>query len=181
MIRRDSTLREVAFEICTALDHIGVRAVLTGGSAATVYAPRAYQSRDLDFIVQFHAQAAKPGDALKALGYTLHGQTYEHACNPLTLDFPKGPLMVGGDYLPKWSTMRKGRKILHILTPTDCCRDRLAAFLFWKDFSGLEQALAVARTHRTKVNLKAIRDWCLREGEPERFAEFERRLRKSSS
>ncbi len=36
MITETSTLADVAFEVCTALDEAGFVAVLTGGSAATV-------------------------------------------------------------------------------------------------------------------------------------------------
>jgi hypothetical protein len=46
-----ATLTDVAFAVCSALDRIGERAVLCGGSAATYYAPDAYQSRDLDFVL----------------------------------------------------------------------------------------------------------------------------------
>ncbi len=38
-----------ALPIDAVLDDI--RAALTGGSAATFYAPDAYQSRDLDFVI----------------------------------------------------------------------------------------------------------------------------------
>ena len=41
VINASSTLVEVAFEVCTALDASGYTAVLTGGSAATFYAPAA--------------------------------------------------------------------------------------------------------------------------------------------
>lgn len=167
----------MAFAICTALEKCGVRVVLTGGSAATVYAPRAYQSRDLDFIVQFHPQDAKPGEVLANLGYKLEGQTYAHSQSPLTLDFPPGPLMIGSDYIHKWTTLRSRKRILHILSPTDCCRDRLAGFLFWKDFRSLDQALAVARAQSKKIKLKIIRDWCKRENCLPQFNEFLKRLK----
>jgi len=39
-----ATLTDVAFAACTALDRAGEVAVLCGGSAATYYAPEAYQS-----------------------------------------------------------------------------------------------------------------------------------------
>ena len=53
MITATSTLADVAFAVCTALHTNGGVAVLTGGSAATYYAPDAYQSRDLDFLHAF--------------------------------------------------------------------------------------------------------------------------------
>ena len=39
-----ATFTDVAFAVCTALDRAGEHAVLCGGSAATYYAPEAYES-----------------------------------------------------------------------------------------------------------------------------------------
>jgi hypothetical protein len=127
VIRRDSTLAEVAFAVCTALDRAGVTAVLTGGSAATVYAPAANQSSDVDFIITFGGDGSGD-DALTALGYLAKNGAYVHAESPFPIEFPPGPLMVGGDNIVNWSTLRdEFGQLLHILTPTDSCRDRLAA------------------------------------------------------
>ena len=84
-ITASTSLRDVAFIVCTALDRSGVTAVLTGGSAATVYAPDAYQSQDLDFVVELRAEGADPVKALTGLGYHLKGDQYIHADNPLPL------------------------------------------------------------------------------------------------
>ncbi len=51
-----SALISVAFEVCTALEAAGTTAVLTGGSAATFYAPEAYQSVDIDFVITMRSQ-----------------------------------------------------------------------------------------------------------------------------
>lgn len=66
--------------------------------------------------------------------------------------------------------------MLHVLSPTDCCRDRLASLLFWNDFSGLEQAIAVQQARAAEVNLNLIEEWCRKEGYPEKFALFSSRL-----
>jgi hypothetical protein len=176
-IRPDSTLREVAFEVCTALDHASVRAVLTGGSAATVWAPEACQSLDLDFIVEFQARKANPASALARLGYRLDRDHYTHGANPLIVEFPAGPLAVGGEILRRWSTLREGRLLLRVLSPTDSVRDRLAGFLFWNDRGSLRQALGVARAQRRRVRVATVREWCEREGHSGKFDEFERTLR----
>lgn len=57
-ITEKSSLEDVCFTVCTALAHVGTNAVLAGGSAATYYAPHAYQSRDADFIVTFSSDMA---------------------------------------------------------------------------------------------------------------------------
>lgn len=174
-ITAKSTLVDVAFEVCTALDTIGVTAVLTGGSAATYYAPSAYQSADLDFVVTFRGK--KDGAlALRKLGFVQENDYYRHPASPFPLEFPPGPLMIGDQVIGKWHTEHRKRKLLHVLTPTDSCRDRLAALLYWDDFSGLEQALAVAVAQREHISLSAIRAWCKDENAEEKYKLFANRL-----
>lgn len=173
-ITRDSTLRQVAFIVCTALDRIGVTAILTGGSAATIWSEGAYQSHDCDFIISFHEKDAPAEDALARLGYAETGGTYRHKASPFTLEFPPGPLSVGDEILAKWETISEGDLILHVLTPTDSCRDRLAALYHWKDFSSLHVAISIARKNR--VDLGKIKAWSRKEGASEQYAQFARAL-----
>ena len=77
--------------------------------------------------------------------------------------------------------VRRGPEVLHVLSPTDACRDRLAGFLFWNDFSGLEQALAVFRAQRRRISLKVIREWCARERQSEKGELFVARAVKRAS
>lgn len=175
MIGAASTLTEVAYTVCAALDRAGFIAVLTGGSAATFYAPEAYLSDDLDFVLAL--RGANGESALRQIGYERRGDFYIHPSSRFLLEFPPGPLAIGDDLINTWSTFRRRRQILHVLTATDSCRDRLASFLFWNDFRGLEQALLVYRAQRTKVDLGSIRAWCARERQLDKFELFEHRLR----
>jgi hypothetical protein len=170
MISEKSSLTEVAFAVCTALHHRGFVVVLTGGSAATFYAPRAYQSKDLDFVITLRGDAGD--ETLTSLGYRRKGDYYVHPESPFPLEFPPGPLAIGDDLVKEWSTVKKGKRLLYVLSPTDSCRDRLASFLFWNDFNGLEQALAVFRAQRTKIDLDVIQAWCAREKQREKFEAF---------
>ncbi len=176
MISASSSLTDVAFAVGTALDHVGIGAVLTGGSAATFHAPEAYQSRDLDFVVTLHGPG---GDAaLRAIGFRREADYYVHPSSPFPLEFPPGPLMIGDDHIDRWHTARRHPgQLVHVLAPTDSCRDRLAAFLFWNDFSGLEQALAVCHA-KPEVDLDVVRDWCVRSGQAAKWELFARRLRR---
>lgn len=173
-ISMSSTLADVAFAVCTALDRVGTRAVLTGGSAATYYAPDAYQSDDLDFVIAFSAGEGQ--QALFDLGYERVGDFYRHPDSPFPLEFPPGPLAVGDDRIESWHTARRDGEVLYVLSPTDSCRDRLAALLFWTDYSGLEQALAVCRATWEDIDLPAIADWCRREGKQREHDLFAKRL-----
>jgi hypothetical protein len=179
VITEASSLTEVAFAVCTVLDAAGFTVVLTGGSAATFYAPDAYQSRDLDFVIGFRGTGAE--QALATIGYVPVDDHYEHAASPFPIEFPPGPLMIGDDHITSWKTVRRGQQVLHVLSPTDTCRDRLAQYLFWNDFAGLEQALFVVAARRAEVDFDAIRAWCAREGHEEKYELFARRARMSNS
>ncbi|MFT5287414.1 MAG: hypothetical protein ACI8TQ_003599 [Planctomycetota bacterium] len=176
MITADSDLVEVAFAVCTALDRAGVTAVLSGGGAATFYAPEAIQSYDLDFILEVYPKDGDPAQVLTDLGYRNKGHDYVHSVSRFQLEFPRGPLAVGDDLIRKWSTQHSGDELLHIITATDSCRDRLAAFYHFKDRSALEQALAVSRTTKATIDLKQIKSWSRREGMLDEYATFERLL-----
>lgn len=63
MINRRSSLVDVAFAVCTALDQAGAVAVLVGGSAAAYYTSR-YRSHDADFVITFAPLSADLGGAV---------------------------------------------------------------------------------------------------------------------
>lgn len=67
-----------------------------------------------------------------------------------------------------------------MITATDSCRDRLAAFFHFHDRSALDQACAVYAAAKRKVDLERIRDWSRREGKLEAFREFAGRIRPGS-
>ncbi|HEX3671779.1 MAG TPA: hypothetical protein VHT92_08780 [Candidatus Cybelea sp.] len=169
-----SSLEDVCFAVCTSLEQAGTVAVLTGGSAATYYAPASYQSGDADFIIRFSSDLGRAGDAIRALGYREVGGTYHHATNIFTVEFPPGPLAIGGDIVRSYETVTRDDEILYVLSRTDCVRDRLAAFYFFSDRSALAAAVAVATSG--PIDFAAIQRWSLREGEAQRFAEFSEAL-----
>lgn len=178
-LRADASLADVARAVCTALENVGVVAVLTGGSAATYYAPDAYQSSDIAFVaVSF--RVSDPGDVTRALGelgYELRRDHYRHPVVPYPIEFPPGPLAVGGELVRTWRTDRSAAGTLHVISATDCCKDRLAAFFHWGDRSGLDQALAVYGAIGNEIDLEDLRRWAEREGAAEPLREFERRTR----
>ncbi len=69
----------------------------------------------------------------------------------------------------KFSTGR-----LSLLSPTDCVKDRLAAFYHWNDLQCLEQALLVAEAK--KVDLKEVQRWSVAENKSVEFQRIRRRL-----
>ena len=189
MIAKNSTILDVAFTVCTAMDRTGVRAVLTGGSAATVYAPEAYQSDDLDFVITFGSVAAdkKAREALDVLGFVEKprgGGVFFHPQSMYSLEFPPGPLAVGGDFIFDYDTMQRGDQVLHIISPTDSVRNRLM-WLYHsqsRDVGSLRAAVGIALAQRPRIDLALIEDWSKRESvlmpnAMRRFREFVEALR----
>ena len=160
----DATLADVAFAVCTALERAGERAVLCGGSAATYYAPEAYQSRDLDFVLTFGARTADVDDALRPLGYIRAPERlYRHAMIPYTVEFPAGPLAIGSETITTYATEHRGELILHVYTATDVVRDRFMHYWAWADQNALRVALAVAAVRASEIDLASIEAWSAQE------------------
>lgn len=178
MITRESTLADVCFAVSYALQTHGMSAVLTGGSAAAVYAPAAYASYDADFVLERDEPLEAVGDALVSIGFERHGKAriFVHPESLFTIDFPSGPLAVGGDYVHETAILTKGDVTLRILSPTDCVRDRLAHFYHWDDFTALNAAVAVAAANIGNLNMDLLRSWSKREDKLDKLTEFERRL-----
>lgn len=167
MIDENSSLEDVCYAVAEALRAIRAEAVLTGGSAATIYAPNAYTSLDADFVFLRQPDRVAVENVLAAIGFRKSKTfgMFEHAKSKYTLDFPKGPLAVGGDYVRTTQTVERNGRTLQSLTPTDCVRDRLAHFFFWNDYTALTTAVAVMQSpYGSEVDFDAVRTWAEREG-----------------
>ncbi len=172
-ITRRSTIREVAAQVSQALTDAGITAVLTGGGAVSIYSANKYRSYDIDFV-----SAAARKDLAAVMGTMGFkpgaGRHFEHPASPLVVEFVAWPPTLGDEIVQRWARIRTPAGTLQILTPTQCIKDRLAAFFHWRDSQSLEQALQVGRSHR--VSMKELARWARAEGHAEQFEEFRRRL-----
>jgi hypothetical protein len=178
------SLIDGAFAICTAFDAAGIEAVLCGGSAASYYAPEAYMSADDDFVLIGGVSRSEISAIMLPLGFRESGRIYIADGVAWSADFPPGPLAVGRDVISRWNTVRRGSEILHVVTALDAVRDRFMHYLAWDDYSGLTQAVAVAKAQRENIDFAAFRAWTdaeLRETrvyDARRVKEFFRELRR---
>jgi hypothetical protein len=173
--RRGSGLKDIAREVALALEAEGLSAVLTGGACASLYSGGAYQSSDLDFVLMNAVPASRLERAMASIGFAHRGGHFVRPGSPFFVEFPKGPLGIGRDIRIEPARFRIRGASVRVLSATDACRDRLAAFYHWDDRSGLKAALAIAR--RNPVNLRRIRAWSEGEGALPAFEEFLARLR----
>jgi len=163
-------LEDTAVAVSRALRDAGFTAVLTGDACATIYSHGAYLSHDLDFIIRAGGKRAELDAAMAVTGFSRSHDRYVHPSCPFFVEFPRGPLSIGDDTSITPATIKIGRTAIPALSPTDSCRDRLAAFYHWSDRQSLLSAVEIALHQR--VNMTTIRRWSDHEGHAERFAEF---------
>lgn len=144
--------------------------MLTGGACASIYSAGSFQSVDLDFVLQEGVTRTRLDAAMATVGFRRQEDRYVHPLATFYVEFPAGPLAVGSDYRIRPIERRVGKLAIRTLSPTDSCRDRLAAFLHWRDRQSLRTAVTIAL--RNAVDLDIVRAWCTREGFPEDFQTF---------
>jgi hypothetical protein len=66
--------------------------------------------------------------------------------------------------------------VLRLLTPTDCIKDRLAAYYHWDDEQCLQQAVWVAQ--QNEFDLESVREWSIKESAEDKFVVFEGMIKK---
>jgi hypothetical protein len=171
------SVKELAALVGGKLKEHHIDAVLTGGAAVTIYSENRYLSTDLDFVTR---AAEYQGKAIKAamgeLGFQLKTEGFfEHPACPFIVEFIPPPLAVGQEPVKTVRTIKTKSGSFRILSPTDCVKDRLAAYYHWNDPQSLEQAIMVAK--RRKVDLQEIRRWSKNEGHLAKYLDFLRGLK----
>jgi hypothetical protein len=129
-----------------------------------------YQSSDLDFVIQSAATRSQLDAAMRKIGFERHGDQHTHLATPFFVEFPPGPLAIGGDFRIQPVEYAIRRRTVLALSATDSCRDRLAAFYFWNDRQSLRTAVQIAG--RQRVDVGRIREWSIEEGHQAGFEEF---------
>ena len=167
-ITKDMSLGELAALIATELRKLKIDTVLTGGAVVSIYTANRYQSSDLDYISpNDHKDIEK---ALVGFGFEKKGRIFTHPDTDFYVEFPKGPLAIGGEVVEaEGEVIIEGRKLI-LLSPTQSVMDRLSAFYHWNDRQSLDQAVWITEKH--PVNIERIRSWSDLEGESEKFIEF---------
>ena len=169
-------LPAVALRVGSALHRHGIRGVLTGGACASLYTGGAYHSVDVDIILSGPVSRSELDGAMNSVGFERRRDRYVHPDLAFFVEFPRGPLAIGNDHRIRPATFRRGNSRMLVLSPTDSCRDRLAAFYHWNDRQSLGVAVLIAASHR--VRMSVIQRWSGAESALERFEEFRLELKR---
>jgi hemin uptake protein HemP len=167
--------QELAGLVCETLGKAGITVTLTGGACVGVWSSGKYVSHDLDFIEEGPVPHRQVIAAMKTLGFEPEGRLFIRHDTQIYVEFPTGPLMVGDERVNRAEILDTPAGQLRLLTPTDCVKDRLAAYFHWNDRQSLEQALLVARAQ--KIQMEDVRRWAKAEGSMDKFDIFQRRVK----
>jgi hypothetical protein len=167
---------ELAAFVCSHLRRNGIDVVLSGGGCVAIYSEGRYVSYDLDFVENVFSGRRKLKKVLTEIGFEEEGRYFKHPETEYFLEFPAGPLAVGDEAPQRIVVLGFETGDLKALSPTDCVKDRLAAYFHWNDQQCLEQALLVACA--SDIDLPEIERWSLKEGHEKKFLHFQNLLRK---
>jgi len=167
------TLQGLASFVYETLKSHKIDVVLVGGACVSIYSENRYQSMDVDFVTYQELKSVE--QILQKFGFKRVGRSFSHGDCPYIVDFINPPIAVGHEAIHQFEKLQTASGSLVLLVPTDCVKDRLAAFFYWDDKQALDQALLVAKAH--KIDVENIRKWAGAEGFLEEFDHFLKLLR----
>ncbi|MDO8281952.1 MAG: hypothetical protein Q7U10_04915 [Thermodesulfovibrionia bacterium] len=163
------TIKELAEMIGAHLSSHDISAVLVGGACVSIYSENRYMSYDLDLVT--HESSRKIKAALEEIGFKYDKKKYySHPDCKFFLEFLVPPVAIGNEPINKFNTISSDAGSINILTPTDCVKDRLAAYIHWDDKESLEQAVMVAASQ--EIDIKEIKRWAKNENNGEKIKAF---------
>jgi hypothetical protein len=169
------TQAEVGAYVQSQLRKKGIEVILAGGAAVAIYSNNTYVSKDLDLINVYGISRRKIREAMMEINFYEEGRYFRHRDSQFFVEFPPGPLAIGKEPAKGIVEKKFSTGILKVISPTDCVKDRLAAYYHWGDQQSLLQATLVAQQH--KINIDEIRRWSLAGGKLQEFEDIKHRLR----
>jgi len=172
---KNMSIGELAAFISSHLKSAGISVVLSGGSCVSIYTENKYASLDLDFI-EFGGSTTrrKLKAVLSKIGFYEENRYFKSSETDVFLEFPSGPLSVGNEPVRDISIINFSTGELQVLSPTDCIKDRLAAYYHWGDRQSLAQAVLVAKDN--KIDLDELERWSLAEGKSSDFQRIKKQF-----
>ena len=167
---KDLSLKDLAITVSDYLRKNGIETVLSGGACVSIYSNNKFMSYDLDFVLISVDEQKKVKELLSKIGFFPQNRYYRHNDTEYFLDFVPPPPSVGEEPVKEIVEIRKKNRTLKLLSPTDCVKDRLAAYYYWNDRQSLKQAILVCKDNN--VDLREVERWSENEGEGPKYKKF---------
>lgn len=161
---------EVAAYVQTALEEHGIQVVLSGGAAVSFFCDNRYTSADIDLVNKYMVKRAVIQAVMDDIGFSEIGRYFKHPESPFIVEFPPGPLTVGVEPVKEIQDVALDTGTLRVISPTDCVKDRLAAYYHWGDEQCLYQAALIRDA--VEIDLNEIERWSRNEGKEREYRVF---------
>lgn len=166
-------IKKMAAIISEHLQKNGIEAVLVGGACVSIYSDNKYLSYDVDLITTSSIKTMIP--VLEQFGFkNTGGRLFENPKCKFLIDFVAPPVSIGDSPVSEFNYISTRFGTICLLTPTDCVKDRLAAYFFWNDLQSLDQAVMVAK--RNKIDLQDVKKWSEKQGELDKYNIFIKKI-----
>lgn len=167
-------IKKLAAIISAYLQKNDIEVILVGGACVSLYSNNKYISYDIDLITDSPIKKIIP--VLEQLGFkNTGGRLFENPQCKFFIDFPAHPISIGDEQLSEFNYLNTRFGTICLLTPTDCVKDRLAAYFFWNDQQSLAQAVMVAK--RNKIDIQDIKKWAEAQSEQKKYEIFVKRCK----
>ena len=175
----EMTQAELGAFVQTHLRKQGIDVVLSGGAAVAIFSSGKYVSKDLDMVRTYAAGRRAIYAAMSAIAFgEEQGKYFRHPKSEHLVEFLPGPPTIGEEPVGRIDEIQYATGTLRIISPTDCVKDRLAAYYHWQDRQSLAQAVMVAEEN--EVDLQEIERWSGGEGKLDKFEDFRAQLTNTS-
>jgi hypothetical protein len=171
----DMTQAELGAHVQSHLRSKGIEVVLSGGAVVAIYSHQRYVSKDLDLVNIFARRFDDLRNAMQEIGFHEQGRHFSHPDTQFIIEFPPGPLTIGSEPVGQIIDLEYDTGTLRLISPSDCVKDRLAAYYHWGDRQCLIQAIWVAQIH--EIDLAEVRRWSISEDKLSEFEEISHQLR----
>lgn len=157
-----TNITELAAVVAEHLIDQGIEVVLVGGLAVEIYTENLYLTKDIDMVNTNYSPTKALNTAMGELGFYKQGRVYVNDTTDITVEFPPGPLSVGDELIKTTTRQQIGNKTIPVLTIEDVTKDRLAAYIHWRDSSSLIQATTILIKHQLQP--ESFKTFCEQEG-----------------
>lgn len=162
------SLRDLAGFISEELRSEGIDVILVGGACVTIYSENRYLSHDLDFVT--YEDLKKVKKVLLRLGFYEHAGSFRQKECLWIVEFVSPPVSVGDEPISEFSQVKTSFGSIKMLRAVDSVKDRLAAFYYWGDRQGMEQAISICLA--VDVDFEELRVWSKKEKQMNKFEKF---------
>ena len=162
------SLLDIAALVAKHLKNNDVQIVLVGGLAVEAYTENLYLTKDIDMVDMGYEKPEHLKSLMAEIGFHKQGRIFINNTTDITIEFPTAPLYVGDELITELSTYTHNNVHIPILKAEDVIKDRLSAFLHWRDNPSLAQAITLLLAK--KIKLSTFKKFVINESSIEKWA-----------